>query len=246
METEVPLRKRLDELAESSRYNSAEFWARPIATIETTAAPNASGSLRVQRLLADEHDPPQLSQQTDGSQSSFGLSRTLICGIAVVLALGLSALAYFFFGSPSEKTTTHTAELAPAVLYPPATPAAAAPSAAPTEAAPSVAPAAAAPSAAPAAATPSATRAEAAPSAAPAAESVQASPKVAQSSDVLYLQRPGVNMRSTASPTGSAIGTAPKGTRFKVTNRQGDWIQVENGRLKGWVNAGFLAPSEPR
>jgi uncharacterized protein YgiM (DUF1202 family) len=77
-------------------------------------------------------------------------------------------------------------------------------------------------------------------------EPVQASPKVAQSGDVLYLQRPGVNIRSAPSLTGSAVGTAPKGTQFKVTNRQGNWIQVERGRLKGWINAGFLASSEPQ
>jgi len=99
-------------------------------------------------------------------------------------------------------------------------------------------------SAAPAVVTASAAPAVVTANAAP--EPAQAAPKIARSGDVLYLQRPGVNIRSTPSPTGSAVGTAPKGTRFKVTNRQGDWIQVEKGRLKGWINAGFLAPSEPR
>jgi len=68
----------------------------------------------------------------------------------------------------------------------------------------------------------------------------------AGAADVLFLQRPGVNIRSTPSKSGSAVGTAPKGTRFKVLNREADWVQVQNGRLKGWVNAQFLAPSEPR
>jgi hypothetical protein len=269
METEVSLRKRLDGLAESSRYDSVEFGGSPVAQIETSSPANAKVSLRVRSLYTDENDPPHLSQHTDLSRSrSFGSGRKLITGIAVVLALGLSSLAYFFLASPSEKTTTQTAELAPSVPYPPATPAEAA-RAAPAAATSS--PAAATTGAAPAAATASATPAAAAPSAAPAAatasaapaaaawphspplmnserppESVQAPPKVAQSRDVLYLQRPGVNIRSTPSPAGSAVGTAPKGTRFKVTNRQGDWIQVESGRLKGWINAGFLAPSEPR
>jgi uncharacterized protein YgiM (DUF1202 family) len=229
MATEVSLRERLDGLAESSRYNSAEFFAPPVAPIETPASANARVSLRVHDLYADDDDPPQLSQHTDlsGSQKSFGSGRKLIAGIAVVLALGLlSALAYFFLASPSEKTITQTAELAPGVSSPPATP---------VEAAPSATPAAAAwPDSPPVM------------NSARPPEPVQASPKVAQSQDVLYLQRPGVNIRSTPSPTGSALGTAPKGTRFKVTNRQGDWIQVESGRLKGWVNAGFLAPSEPR
>ena len=217
-----------------------------MAQIETSSPANAKVSLRVRTLYADENDPPQLSQHTDlsRSQRSFGSGRKLIAGIAVVLALGLSALAYFFLASPSEKTTTQTAELAPSVPYPPAAPAEAAPSAAPAAAAPSAAPAMATASAAPAAAawphSPPLANSERLP------EPVQASPKVAQSRDVLYLQRPGVNIRSTPSPTGSAVGTAPKGTQFKVTNRQGDWIQVERGHLKGWINAGFLAPSEPR
>jgi len=255
METEVSSRKRLDGLAESSRYDSAEFWAPPVAQIETSPPADARVSLRVRALYADENNPPQLSQHTDlsRSQRSFGSDLKLITGIAVVLTLGLSAFAYFFLASPSEKTTTETAELAPSVPYPPATPAEAAPSAASAAAtpsaalaedAPSAAPATATASAAPPAATLSAAAAAVAASAAP--EPVQASPKVAQSGDVLYLQRPGVNIRSTPSPTGSAVGTAPKGTRFEVTNRQGDWIQVERGRLKGWINAGFLAPSEPR
>ena len=315
METELSLRKRLDVLAESGRYASAESWAPPVAPIEASppaanaksslrvAAPyadendahqlsqhtdlssqrsvgsdaaecwappmapietslpaaNAKASLRLRALYTDENDAPQLSQHTDlSSQRSVWSGRKAITGIAVVLAFGLSVLAYLFWGSPSEKTITQTAEFAPSVPYPPATP---------SEAIPSVAPAAAAPSAAPVAATPvvapAARNAGAAPapigSAAPAAappppwanseprpESVQPPPKVAQSGPVLYLQRPGVNIRSTPSPTGTAVGTAPKGTRFKVTNRQGDWIQVEKGRLKGWINAGFLAPNEPR
>jgi hypothetical protein len=246
METELSLRKRLDGLAESSRYESAESWAPPVAPIETSPpAANTKASLRVPALYTDDNDAPQLSQHTDvSSQTSVGSGRKLITGIAVVLALGLSALAYYFLASPSEKTTTQTAELAPSVPYPPATPAEAALSAAPAAAAPSAAPATAAPSAAPTAVTASAAPAVVTANAAP--EPVQASPKVARSGDVLYLQRPGVNIRSTPSPTGSAVGTAPKGTRFKVTNRQGDWIQVEKGRLKGWINAGFLAPSEPR
>src|SRR5207302_8280321 len=120
-------------------------------------------------LYADDDDPLQLSQHTDlsGSQRSFGPGQKLIVGIALVLALGLSALAYFFLASPSEKTITQTAELAPGVSSP-----------------------------APAAATPSATPAAAAlPEPRPlmnstrVPEAFEASPNVAQSRDVLYLQR---------------------------------------------------------
>jgi hypothetical protein len=246
MEAEVSLRKRLNELPESSRYNSAEFWSASIAPVEMPAPSRIAVSIRVPTRYQDKNDPPQLSQHTDlyGSQRSFGSDRKLITGIAVVLALGLSALVYFFSTSPSEKTTTQTAELAPSVPYPPATPAETPPRAAPTVTTASEAPAVATPSVVPAATarphSPPLANSEGPP------EPVQVLPKVAQGGDVLYLQRPGVNIRSTPSPTGRAVGTAPKGTRLKVTNRQGDWIQVESGRLKGWINAGFLAASEPR
>ena len=263
METEVSLRKRLDGLPNASRYVSADFFAPPLAPSEMPAPANTRVSLRVlycdesdppppsghidpdendapqlsQHRDADESDPSQFSQQKHltGSHRGFGSRRTLITGIAVVLALGLSALTYLFLASPNEKTNTQTAELA----------------ARPVAATPSVAPAAVTASAAPAAATPSPTPPASRPhtplttSERP-PEPVQTSPKVAQSRDVLYLQRPGVNIRSIPSPTGTPVGTAPKGTQFKVTHRQGDWIQVESGRLKGWINAGFLAPGEPR
>lgn len=61
----------------------------------------------------------------------------------------------------------------------------------------------------------------------------------------LFLQRPGVNVRSSPSPTGTVVGSARKGTRFKVTNREGDWVQVESGSLKGWINTRFLGREEP-
>src|SRR6516162_5919703 len=181
METELSLRKRLEGLAESSRCDSAEFWAPPVAPIETSPpAANAKASLRVRALYTDENDAPQLSQHTDvPSQRSVGSDRKLITGIAVVLALGLSALAYFFWASPSEKTTTQTAELPPSVPYPPATPAEAALSAAPA-AAPSAAPATAAPSAAPAAVTASAAPAVVTASAAPAVVTANAAPEPVQ------------------------------------------------------------------
>jgi hypothetical protein len=150
MEAEVSLRKRLDELPESSRYNSAEFWSAPIAPIETPAPASIKVLVRVPAPYQDENDPPQLSQHTDlyGSQRSFGSGRKLITGIAVVLALGLSALVYFFSTSPNDKTTTQTAELAPSVPYPAAAPAEAPPRAAGTT---SEAPAVATPSVVPAA-----------------------------------------------------------------------------------------------
>jgi Bacterial SH3 domain len=76
----------------------------------------------------------------------------------------------------------------------------------------------------------------------------------------VYVQRAGVNIRSTP-VNGRIIGAAPKGTRFEVQNREGEWVQVESvelkrdretgkevrsrGRWKGWINAQFLAATAP-
>jgi hypothetical protein len=63
--------------------------------------------------------------------------------------------------------------------------------------------------------------------------------------DIVFLQRPGVHIRSAPSTNGRVLATAPKGTRFKVTNREGDWVQVESDRFSGWIRSRFLAANEP-
>jgi hypothetical protein len=40
-------------------------------------------------------------------------------------------------------------------------------------------------------------------------------------------------------------GTAPRGTQFTATSREGDWVQVENPNWKGWISSQFSAPNEP-
>jgi uncharacterized protein YraI len=68
----------------------------------------------------------------------------------------------------------------------------------------------------------------------------------AQNPELVFLQRPGVNIRS--APTGNApvLGTAPRGTQFTATGREGDWVEVENTLWKGWINSQFLAPDKPQ
>jgi hypothetical protein len=67
-----------------------------------------------------------------------------------------------------------------------------------------------------------------------------------QKQEFVFLQRPGVKIRSEPSTNGRVLGTARKGARLKVTIREGDWMRVESGRLKSWINSQFLAPNEPR
>jgi Bacterial SH3 domain len=204
-----------------------------------------------------------------GTGRSFNLQRKLAAGTAIVAALGVCACAYFF-SSPHDKTAPQTAEVSAAVQPalassvptalnasgPPTEPDGSGSASSRTEALP---------------AWPVDASREVQSMASQKVESVEASQKgvpvgvsqkvvsassgttaearigvAAAAENVLFVQRPGVNIRSTPSRSGSAVGTAPKGTRFKVLSREAEWIQVQNGRLKGWINAQFLAPTEPR
>jgi Bacterial SH3 domain len=153
----------------------------------------------------------------------------LIAGTAIVAALGVAVLAYFFLASSGAKPPAETAQTSSVASSPTAV------------------------------GSSSETQVQPAPTVAdvPASLTPEASPQVvanvvtpqtnstAQNPDLVFLQRPGVNIRSGPSGTAPAIGTAPKGTQFTATGREGDWVQVENTRLKGWINSQFLAPDKP-
>ena len=66
-----------------------------------------------------------------------------------------------------------------------------------------------------------------------------------QRSGFVFSQRPGVNVRSTPSLTGSVVGSVPKGTRFEVLEHNGEWVQVKSSSLQGWINARFTGPNAP-
>jgi SH3-like domain-containing protein len=74
---------------------------------------------------------------------------------------------------------------------------------------------------------------------------LQEAPSAMQKEGIVFLQRPGVHIRSAPSTNGRVLATVPKGTRFKVTNHEGDWVQVENDRFSGWIRSRFLAANEP-
>jgi len=155
--------------------------------------------------------------------------RKLIAGIAVVAVLGAAVFAYFFLASPGTKPPAETAQTSPVASSPTGVGSS---SETQVQPAPTVADG-------PASLTP-----EASPQVAANAVTPQTN-STAQNLDFVFLQRPGVNIRSGPSGTAPAIGTAPKGTQFTATGREGDWVQVENTRLKGWINSQFLAPDKP-
>jgi Bacterial SH3 domain len=168
-----------------------------------------------------------------------GSRRRLVAGTAMFAALGLCACAYFLLASSNDKTVAQTAELSTAVQPVPASPVQTVSNSSeffaavdrshslssgstPLDASQKVA----------SAVLPTTTG------------SLRAAP--ARREDILFVQPRRVNIRSTPSANSSVLAIALKGTRFKVTLREADWVQVQNGRLKGWINAQFLAPTEPQ
>jgi hypothetical protein len=165
--------------------------------------------------------------------------RKLIAGIAVVAAVGAAVLAYFLLASPGAKPPAETAQTSSVASSPTGVGSS---SETQVQPAPTVADV-------PASLTPEASPQVAAPEASPQVAANAVTPQInstAQSPELVFLQRPGVNIRSGPSGTAPVLGTAPKGTQFTATGREGDWVQVENTRLKGWVNSQFLAPDKPQ
>jgi hypothetical protein len=223
-----------DRFAEGSLEHPLDSWAPPLAPTGPLAPGAGSDSLGP--VTRDEHAFPEEADFSE-SGTSFGSRRKLIIAIAIMVAM-TTALGYFFWPSPTEKPATQAAE--PQVVEP-------APSAQSSPLAQVQAEVSPAPAPAPAAAPPwPVVSASSQVAAATPAGTTSAGQAVSPSRTVLILQRPGVNIRSTPSTTGTVVGTAPKGTRFEVANREGDWVQVERGRLKGWIKSQFLASDEPR
>ena len=207
------------------------------------------------------HHPVRTPEQSDSpvQDGSFRRRGKLIVGIAVLAALALGTLAYILLSSEVEKSAGLITGAEPA-QSPPVPPVPETQSSnqlpSPSTPEPSSMPSGTRSPAPPAWPEPPPSlrpmqRADAPPQVAPAApkgDLAQRRPPVAaaQNRDVLFLQRPGVNIRSAPTLTSNVVGTAPKGTRFEVTNRDGEWVQVESGQLKGWINGQFLAPAEPQ
>ena len=228
---------------ESSVDHLANSWGPPIAPTESS---HADDSFLGEHFGAtgDEHLFKSV-RQSDLHQilTSFGSRRKLIVGIAVVAALGVAALAYLLSPSAEKKTTTQTEETTATVQSSPVAPIRAAPRIpAPYPASFSVPAWPDPPASAPV---------EASPQVAPAARTgggslTRQTVPARQNQDIAFVQRPGVNIRSTPSSNGSVLGIVPKGKRFKVTKREGDWVQVESDYLKGWIKSQFLGSNEPR
>ena len=217
----------------------AELWASP------SLAPSGEETIRP---AMKGQDPFQLLEPSNLFETEMcsGSRRTLIAGAAMIGALSVAGLTYLFLATPGAKAPAESSAVA--AQSAPEAPAQVAANVPQSKAESSsetlVQPAPAVPE-------PPSEASDTIPSAAVSApSSVEASPQVTPSvvtpkTELLFLQRPGVNIRSAPSGSAPVLGTAPKGTQFTATKREGDWVQVENPRWSGWVSSQFLAPNKP-
>ena len=217
-----------------------EVWAPPLAPHGTTAAAGHD-------LLREETFRPTFGAE-DSFQplapsdlyETFGARRKLIAGTAIIAALGVAGLTYFFLASPGAKAPAETSPIASSPT------AVESSSKTQVQPAPTVAePSPGASGVVPSPNVPASLTAAASPQVAASAVTPQTT-SAAQNPDLVFLQRPGVNIRSAPSGNAPVLGTAPRGTQFTATGREGDWVQVENTRWKGWINSQFLAPDKPQ
>jgi hypothetical protein len=253
-----------EEEPAASRWDlTSEFRAPSLAptgmpSSRDTVARVPLGQLDLSPVIRDE--APEQSDLLEW-KTSFVPRRTLIGSAVIVVALGMSA--WFFWPSASEKTPMQTAEPAATTQasavasvevvssMPDPSPAITAATAS-ADVSPSVSaagpadPVQAFPQAVAAGPTENTAEPQAVAAAPIAATTEPQTVPSPQNRDLVYLQRPGVNIRSTPSLNGPVVGTAPKGKRFRATDREGDWVEVESGRLKGWIDSQFLGPNAPR
>ena len=249
------VRPNENSFADRTLNPPVELWAPPLAPNETTAAGHVLLRVDTIRPVIGGEDPFQPSEPSNPSET-FGARGPLIAGTAIIATLGLAGLIYFFFASPGAKVPAESAPIA--VQSSTETPVEAAanvpePSSPTSVESSSETPAQLAPtgpepsrgaSVFPSPDNPPSIAAGASRQVAPGAVTPQTG-SGAQNRDPLFLQRPGVNIRSAPSGNAPVLGTAPRGTQFTASSRDGDWVQVENAQLKGWINSQFLGPNKP-
>jgi hypothetical protein len=229
-----------NSFAEGKLNPPDEIWAPPLAPNGTTAARQDLLREETFRPVVGGEDSFEPLEPNNPYETNlyepFGARQKLIAGTAIIAALGVAGLTYFFLASPGAKVPAETTESSPAQIAA-QSPSGTAAQPAPTVPEPSRGASGVVPPASP--------TVEASPQVAPSAVTPQTT-SAAQNRDLVFLQRPGVNIRSAPSGNAPVLGSAPKGTRFTATSREGDWVQVENTGLKGWISSQFLGPNRPQ
>jgi hypothetical protein len=244
------VRPKGNRLVESKLDRQAELWSPPLAPSGTMALGHVVPPEDTIRPFADKDafQPPEPTNLSE-TKTHIGFRQKMIAGSAIIAVLGGAGLVYFLLASPAAKAPADSSQIAVQTsAESPVEPSSPTSVELPSEKPGTPAPAMPGSSREASGAVPSADvlaslQAEAsqvAPSAVPPPTASAAQPR-----DLLFLQRPGVNIRSAPSANAPVLGTAPKGTPFTPTRRERDWIQVENTRWKGWINSQFLAPNKP-
>ncbi len=70
-------------------------------------------------------------------------------------------------------------------------------------------------------------------------------PATGKASSVRFVHREGSLLRETESASGKALKKEPKGAQVTLIASDGDWIQVRDGDLTGWMRAHVLGTSPP-
>ena len=245
--------------AESRLNSPAGFWAPSLAPNETMAAGHDHWREDTIRPVTEGEyvvRPPEPRTLSE----TFGFRRKLIAGTAIIAALVLAGLTYVFLASPRGGAPVETSGSTPIAVEPSSETAVQAAldmpeplsptrveslSATPVQSAPPVFESSrGAPGVVFSPDIPTSLTTNASPQVARSAVSPQAT-SAAQSQDLVFLQRPGVNIRSAPSLNARVLGTAPRATQFTARSREGDWVKVENERWKGWVHSQFLTPNKP-
>ena len=251
---------RLNGVGESTDFQADKFLGN--SALAHTATPSVRVPRRQEaRRPATERDfRPEDQDGFPVNGTRLGSRRRLIASTAIVAAVGVGTVAYLW-ASAGEKTPTQAVEVVPVVqsstealvqTASTALPAVQSSPEVPVQTASTIPePSTEAPTAVASPDPPASSIVEGSSqvaSAAPTESSsmVQTLPPPWENQEYVFLQRPGVNIRSTPAANGAVLGTAVKGTRFKVTSQEGDWIQVESTRVKGWINSQFLATNKPQ
>jgi outer membrane biosynthesis protein TonB len=75
--------------------------------------------------------------------------------------------------------------------------------------------------------------------------SMQDQPASLPKDEIVYVQKPRVNIRSEPGKKGKVVGSATKGSQFKVVRRDGGWVQIEGDSGAGWIGSRLLGPQAP-
>lgn len=63
--------------------------------------------------------------------------------------------------------------------------------------------------------------------------------------EIVFVQKPRVNIRSEPRVAGRVVGSASKGQQFKAVRRVGNWVQVEGDAGTGWISGRLLGSEKP-